>query len=723
MAGCGANGLKHGSAGLAKGMLLTKQDIKRFGASSASPNRLFDGGYVPEIDGLRAVAVGTVMLFHLKASLMPGGFTGVDIFFVISGYVVSASLFRDSGGSLLSRLQRFYARRVMRIAPALMVCLLAAIAATVLFIPTSWLSNLIERTANLAFFGASNFALVNADSYFSPWPEFNPFTHTWSLAVEEQFYLLYPLLFLLWSHLRQRGAVAKVVAALLLPAVSLISFFILWRTSQSRPEASFYMLPSRFWELGAGALLFQLQVNHGALLAALARSRVATGLGVALAIVSAVGADRHSFPFPWAIPAVLSAFLLINAVAAEKTDRPVARVLRSAPMTFVGRLSYPLYLWHWPVYALFRWTIGLETPAQCVAAVGLSFLFAYLSYAFVERPFRKGGWVHAQRKSLVLVGGFAVILLCWGVGRLAFVWQDRLSASVVMQNMADWYPHSRSAQKPATPCVDEIHGAIDGAVLWVNRPLCVKATHPRLFVLGDSHAAAYNSMFFILAAEQGVEVLLYHLNDRCSAGDLLRPSEPACSKAIRSSVDDILTRAAPGDFIFLASLRMNRLSGQLGPLDDDEIALRATSRQAVEDRELAYQEAARLIGEFTAKGLRVIIDAPKPVFKAPAFRCSDWFNASNPTCRSGLTIKREQLLEARRPVMDELARLAATYPKLVIWDPFPTLCPDETCEAVTRAGPLFIDGDHMSGFGGRLLYPSFLSALQPLWRDDKARKD
>ena len=693
-------------------MLLTTQDIKRFGSPVA--NRLQQGGYVPEIDGLRAIAVGTVMLYHLKASLMPGGFTGVDVFFVISGYVVSASLYRDARGSFLSRLQRFYARRIMRIAPALMACLLVAIAATALFIPSSWLSSSIEKTANFSFFGASNFALVGADSYFSPRPEFNPFTHTWSLAVEEQFYVLFPFIFLLWAHFRKPGTRANLAASALLPIVSLISFYLLWRTSQSNPEAAFYMLPSRFWELGAGALLFQLQLNHPAQLAALARSRLATALGVGLTLLSAVAADRLAFPFPWAIPSVLGAWLLLNAIAPQSTDQPVARLLRSAPMTFVGKLSYPLYLWHWPIYSLMRWTVGLETPPQMLAALGLAFLLADLSYSYLEKPFRKGGWVHAQRKSLVLIGGVVAIVACWGLGRLMFISQDRLSLSVVMHDKYAWLPDARPPHQRSTPCIQEIQGAIDGALTRIKRSTCVQAPQTRLFVLGDSHAAAYAAMFTKLTAEQGVEVSLNHLTIGCSAGNLLRPATPECAAALQSSVDDILRRAVPGDIVFLASLRMNRLSGQWGRNDPEEIAFLASSPKAAEDRRLAYDEAVQLIRKFTDKGLRVIIDAPKPVFWASPFRCSDWFNAGGPICRGGLEVDRQETLETRQPVMDSLAELGKTFPNLVIWDPLPLLCPNETCQAVTKAGPLFFDGDHLSGFGARLLYPSFLTILQPL---------
>ena len=157
---------------------------------------------------------------------------------------------------------------------------------------------------------------------------------------------------------------------------------------------------------------------------------------------------------------------------------------------------------------------------------------------------------------------------------------------------------------------------------------------------------------------------------------------------------------------------MNRLGDEWGAFTDAEIADATVSKHAVSDRRLAYDEAADLIGALTRDGLRVMIEAPKPIFKVPAFRCSDWFNAGNPACRAGFTISREKLLDYRKPVMAALTGLSSLYPDLVVWDPFPTLCPQDPCAAVTGAGPLFFDGDHLSNLGNRLLYPQFQSALR-----------
>jgi hypothetical protein len=236
----------------------------------------------------------------------------------------------------------------------------------------------------------------------------------------------------------------------------------------------------------------------------------------------------------------------------------------------------------------------------------------------------------------------------------------------------------------------------------------------RLFVVGDSHAGAYSPMFSLLSGQHNVEVRVYQQSG-CAFANLLSPTTPNCAPFVRATTKDIGQRALAGDLVFLPSLRMYRLSDQWGPFTATEIADITLSAHAITERRLAYDEAVDLIGEFTSKNLRVIIEAPKPVFRAPAFRCSDWFNARNPACLGGLTIGREELLEYRKPVMDSLAALSSAYPNLVIWDPFPVLCSQSPCQAVTEAGPLFFDGDHPSNLGNQLLYPHFMSLLRVMW--------
>ena len=259
--------------------------------------------YVPHIDGLRAVAVLAVIVYHLNEHWLPGGLCGVDIFFVISGFVVSASLAEFKKSTASAFFAYFYARRMLRILPALLVCLLVTHVFAMWFIPYAWLSDANQQTGLYAFFGLSNYILADTHfSYFAPRTEFNPYTHTWSLGVEEQFYLIFPPLFAAWIAGGRGRAFSSAVFALGLVASLICAIWL----SRTNPDFAFYMLYGRFWELSAGVLLYQLFVFSGHAFSE--ANRPATVLSQAGAIASAALvaaglalAEPQSLPFPGAL--------------------------------------------------------------------------------------------------------------------------------------------------------------------------------------------------------------------------------------------------------------------------------------------------------------------------------------------------------------------------------------------------------------------------------------
>lgn len=222
--------------------------------------------YRADIDGLRAVAVLSVMLYHLNGAYLPGGFVGVDVFFVISGFVVTASLAQSQARSFSEFITSFYARRLARIVPALVTTLLVSSFVATLFIPKAWLSDLNQETARYAYFGLSNWVLQrNSDFYFAPRAEFNPYTHTWSLGVEEQFYLIVPFILFFWAcHRFASQRTSQKTVVLILAGICLASLvFCIW-ASRSHGAIAFYSIGARFWELGLGALLFLLTQSTAA---------------------------------------------------------------------------------------------------------------------------------------------------------------------------------------------------------------------------------------------------------------------------------------------------------------------------------------------------------------------------------------------------------------------------------------------------------------------------
>lgn len=651
---------------------------------------------IPAIDGLRAVAVLSVIVFHADfLNALPGGFTGVDIFFVISGYVISQSLSAHAHRSFSAFLMDFYRRRFLRIVPALLLMLLVCSLLSAMFVPQAWLSMQNDRTGLAAFFGLSNFVLAwNTDTYFSPSTLLNPYTHTWTLAVEEQFYLVFPLIYFIWLRYRQRSRLAWA----LLPLLALVSLAFSALQIRENPLEAFYLLPSRFWELAAGAMLFQLMATGRFTLYSTAARRSVLLAGFALVTGGLFLADTNQFPFPWALLTVCGTLLIITALAQKTDDHFLPlRLLQSAPVVYVGKLSYSLYLWHWPVLVLLRWTTGLEQLAIQLAYPLIVMALAAASYRWVETPLRNGHSLFQRRAWITIASCLAAIGLGWSGARWVSENPQALSLSQT-RDTSTWFSRrlpQRSVDEPA-----------------LNSPLQGR----QLFVIGDSHAAAYRTMLSLASRQLGFRVREYERGG-CAVVSLMAPdSQGACARAREKALSDIEARARPGDIVFLASLRMPELAGRDWARSEEEALGEALSELTSERTEGARIAAEAVLTRLMAAKVRVLINAPMPLFKAPPYRCSDWFNRMNPICTPGLTIAREHIEQLRTAQMTLLDHLTGQYPLLLVWDPLPLLCPGATCSAYDGDKPLFRDADHLSGHGNRVLAPSFTQTLLNGWK-------
>jgi len=668
--------------------------------------------YVPHIDGLRAVAVLSVIVYHLKNAWLPGGFSGVDIFFVISGFVVSASLAEFRNSTPLAFFPYFYARRILRIVPALVVCLVVTHVAAMLFIPWAWLSHTSQQTGIFAFFGLSNFVLATTgNDYFSPRAEFNPFTHTWSLGVEEQFYLIFPPLFAAWIA----GGRARRWSTLLFAAGLVAS--LAWAAWLARTERNlaFYMLYTRFWELAAGVLLYQAFVWLGHEFSERDRPMTWWSHGVSILSVALIGigfARSHpwTFPYPGALLPVVGTLGLLGALHGRRGEGPVKYLLEHPVVVFIGQISYSLYLWHWPVFVVFRWTAGLEATSAKIAAVALTFMLAIASYYAIERPPRRAGFVRRAPRLVIIAAGIVVVgssaLVAQAITQKTPDW----SLTSVGRNMSEWYP-GRLDGVGKRNCVLRARGETVGGghlSIWSGVGCSRPPSSPqRLFVIGDSHAEAYSTMLQLFAMDTGGEVYKYG-NGGCPFLSLqLHREAGACPGYTQASVADMLRRMRSGDILFLPSLRLNRFADQNTARNEQAERRAMLNRSAEQMRARAVDEAVAVLRPFAERGIHIVLEAPKPIFRVPPFRCVDWFNAGNPICAPGLEMQRADLLRYRQPVMDAFAQIVERTKGVTIWDPFPLLCPDPICEAVVDGHPLFYDGDHLSGYGNRVLAPHF----------------
>jgi len=366
-----------------------------------------------DIDGLRAVAVLPVVAYHVGIHAVPGGFVGVDIFFVISGFLITQVLIQDIHGDRFS-LVRFYERRVRRILPALLAVLLVTFIVCARY---SLPSELIDYSKSLiaAAASVSNIYFWRSGGYFAAPALTKPLLHTWSLAVEEQFYIFWPLL--LWFGLRlfRRHLLAATVVIILASlAVSAIGAF-------TNPEATFYLVHARAWELLLGGVL-PLGAFARPIGPAWRNAFAAAGLAIIIASVLAIDSDMP-FPGLLALPPCLGAFLII--LAGRDGETFTGRVLSWKPITFIGIISYSLYLWHWPLtvfqknYALLM--TGGSDKTQKLAIIVWSLALGALSWRFVEQPFRVGSW-RPSRSTLFRYAaagtGLIIVLgaLAWSAG-------------------------------------------------------------------------------------------------------------------------------------------------------------------------------------------------------------------------------------------------------------------------------------------------------------------
>lgn len=350
-------------------------------------------GYRSDVDGLRALSVLAVLFFHADL-WVPGGFVGVDVFFVISGYLITGLIASELDAGRFS-MARFWERRLRRIWPAaLAVTIAVLVAGWWLMLPGDYRALAGDAVAQVTM--AANVRYWLGTDYFSGASDLRPLLHTWSLAVEEQFYVLYPLLLVgLWRLARRH--VFQVLTCVML--LSLAASVLMLERSAS---GAFYLLPYRAWELQLGGLIALLPPS----VAIRGRWRDALGLVGITAIVWSCFAYDRTTPFPGlaAIPPCLGAALVVLACDPERSI--VGRLLGSPPLRAIGLISYSLYLWHWPILAFVRYRWGLELNAtSAVCSILASFMCASLSYRWIETPFRRGlqDWRLPQVASAALV--------------------------------------------------------------------------------------------------------------------------------------------------------------------------------------------------------------------------------------------------------------------------------------------------------------------------------
>jgi peptidoglycan/LPS O-acetylase OafA/YrhL len=437
--------------------------------------------YRADIDGLRAIAVLAVVLFHADFGC-PGGYVGVDVFFVISGFLITSLIWKDLETGRFT-FAHFWERRARRIVPPLVVVTLATLVAGWFFLLPYDFKSLGRAAAAQSVFGANIHYWLDS-GYFAGGADEKPLLHTWSLAVEEQFYLIVPFVFWgMFRVIRKRSAIILILAAGFILSFSASVYGV-----EHSPSATFYLLPTRAWELLTGSILaflpaLPLRRNLREMLALL-------GLGLIL-IPIFLYTSETPFPGLAALPSCLGVALLIYA---NDVPTVIGSMLSTRPMVFVGLISYSLYLWHWIFFAYGKY-LSLEplSFAERLMMVGLGFLFAILSWKYVETPFRTRK-IAASRKSVFAFAGsgLAAVFVCGLICMLEQGFPQRLSAEKIeFANAISDMDFTNELT------VDDVRA---GRLVQIG----VADAPPTVLVWGDSHAMAAMPAFDAFLKERSL---------------------------------------------------------------------------------------------------------------------------------------------------------------------------------------------------------------------------
>ena len=623
--------------------------------------------YRPDIDGLRAIAVSAVVLFHAFPTLVPGGYVGVDVFFVISGYLITGILLSEVAQDRFSIL-RFYIRRARRLFPALSVVLL-----TVLVF--GWFSLLpleFELLGKHVLGGAgfvSNIVLWRELGYFDVNSELKPLLHLWSLGVEEQYYLLWPLLVFL---LARRGRwFLYGTTALICTSFVLNVYWI-----DKLPTATFYLPVTRFWELLVGSLLAFLVSRHASQPEQAAATRFRWGAhllsagGLLLIGLSIFLFDRQT-PFPgWAatLPVLGTACMIAAGPAAPLNYW----LLSNRLFVWIGLISYPLYLWHWPLFAFYRILLG--KPLSVAAGAGLSLLavaLAWSTWRFIERPFRRSQPIAVAARDAARLWASTIAL---GICGLA-MWLAWLAP--------------RSASSPVVQLVTEASKdwrLVDNGTLKGDRP-------ERVLFIGDSYMQQYLPRIEKLMRDRLAPV--YTVQFKTAAGCAPFSGIERKSTACHQFVTDAFAMArdpAVKTVVIAASWHGFSTRNDYYRIDDP-------TRQPIEpfapENDWIFDRWRQELGELILAQKRIVIVSTSPSGEPVRptqwleRRPFEWHTATRPP------VKRAALYRVVANA-DLRIRQVANDVGAEIVDPYDWLCDVQTCEVATAAGkPIYFDGTHL----------------------------
>ncbi|MDI1253504.1 acyltransferase family protein [Thermomonas sp.] len=647
--------------------------------------------YRRHIDGLRALAVLAVVAYHAGVPWVQGGFVGVDVFFVISGFLITGLLFREFSTTGDISLVGFYERRVRRLAPALLLVLAATLAlGSVFLVPVGGEQQGLAKSAIATVLLVSNFYFANATGgYFDAPAAAQPLLHTWSLSVEEQFYLVWPGLMLLlgrWSHRRGIGFDRPLGGLLVLVFVVSLALSII--TTASHREFAFFGSPTRAWEFAAGGLVYVFATKRKK---PILFAELIAGAGLLAILYSVVAFDAEAIPFPgWhaTIPTLGTAALIMGCEYSR--HGLVARLLSVRPLVAIGLVSYAFYLWHWPLLVMARlYTLGEIGTVGIAGVCLLALVLAALTYRFVENPIRrKQVALMATRSRTFRVGAVGcafVVVLAAGLGAWAKLGWTQAGGDAALQTaLAD-------VRNVHVSCEHE-RPYKGGLLQRSDCDLPKGGRAPDIIIWGDSHAAHYVPALTEYARRRGLSLRIRYMPE-CPPLQGYSPTLIGIPRAVGCERfnQDVLQE-------------VQRLSAHK-PLT----VVLASHWPAYTSNSAAFA-AARSGAVATLRGIasggaRAVVVAPTPDFHHEVPACL----ARRPLATCSIT--RRDAEQGRSVALAMLASEVAHSPTATLFDPFISLCTTTSCPATKEGAVMYSDSHHLTVAGSLRLVNGFAGAL------------
>ena len=660
---------------------------------STTPQSFSRPKYRPDVDGMRALAILSVLFFHAFPESLPGGFVGVDIFFVISGYLISSIIFRGLTLGTFSFFD-FYARRVRRIFPAVTAVLLGSYILGFYLLSPEELLDLIRESPYAAFFLENWRLYVTTGGYWETATELKPFMHFWSLGVEEQYYIFYPLIcFLLWKASAKRFLLSLFVML----AVSLV--LCLYDTYND-PVRAFYSLHSRFWELLIGGVLAYVELKWPDYkekiisywsLEAKNNALSAIGLGLILGAVFFFEEGKY-FPGWRALLPTMGSVLIIAAGAGACINK---YVFSNKLAVFIGLISYPLYLWHWPFICIFRNNLAGDLPQGflMLGLIAASFVMAYLTYTFIERPMRS----KAANWKLVLI--LVALLALTSEGTKEFVRKsDFAKQAMNIERAADYVPLARDVPKTFRRdnlCLGKFGEGFENCHTFGQNPSVV--------LFGDSHA---HMLLGYLQGKQNLPDFYLIANDGMIIFDnahAIRRDRDLNNMALVNHFWSVVENSPDVKTIILR--------GYWGHYLKDSI--KSEVNDSWSPQELFIQHWTRLLERMVSKGKKIVVVLDNPELKSSVVKkciSTRRIQLAEP-CQSEIPADqvdiyhwqaKQLLLETLKPFMGK---------GVTVIDISDTLCSKGKCSVMMDNKLLYIDNNHLSLYGSEVVWPLIEKAI------------